>query len=199
MSKSNAIKGNVVPVRIYGDKVLRKKSEPVKEINDELLGIIADLIATMYAKDGIGLAAPQIGHNLRIFVVDPEWFQTNEMKPRVFINPKFLSMSGVEIREEGCLSLPDIFAEVKRAEEVVVEAIDEKGELIKHQAVGLFARAIQHEYDHLDGVLFFDRVAKIKQLSLRAKLKRLENNTDKNGVNLDEDYIAKQNNLHGNA
>ena len=198
-SNQGLFTGRILPVRIYGDHVLRKKSLPITEINSETASLIADLVTTMYAKDGIGLAAPQIGYNLRMFVVDPEWFHTGVTKPFIFINPRFLGMSGIGIKEEGCLSLPDVFAEVKRAEHVVIEASDIKGNIIKYEASGLFARAIQHEYDHLDGVLFFDRVSKIKQMSLKSRLKRLEIHTDENGVNLDENYISEQNNLHGNS
>lgn len=176
----------VLPVRLYGDKCLRKVSKEVHNIDSETLDFIADLIETMYAKDGIGLAAPQVGENIRIFVVDPQWFETGERKPIVFINPTFKSIEGVEVDEEGCLSLPDITSEVPRAKTITIEAINEKGELVRHQAEGLFSRAIQHEFDHLEGVLFIDRVSKLKQLMLKTKLKKIENLTDNNGVNTDE-------------
>lgn len=180
------IRGKKLPVRIYGDKSLRRVSEPVQKVDSEVGEILADLIETMYAKDGVGLAAPQIGTNIRVFVVDPQWFETQERRPVVFINPKFLSMTGKETSEEGCLSLPDITGEVPRAKNIVIEAINEKGELVRHQASGLFARAIQHEFDHLDGVLFIDRISKLKLLSQKIKLRKLERQTSVDGVNTDE-------------
>jgi len=179
-------KGKVVPVRVYGDKCLRALSSKVDTIDSEILQIIADLIETMYVKDGVGLAAPQIGKNLRIFVVDPQWFQTNERKPVVFINPKFISLKGVETNDEGCLSLPDIFAEVPRAKEIIIEANNEKGELVRYQAEGIFARAVQHEFDHLEGILFIDRISKLTRIRLKLKLKNLERHTSVDGVNTDE-------------
>ncbi len=185
MSLQNS-SGSVLPVRLYGDKCLRKVSPELPRIDSDTLSFIADLIETMYAKDGVGLAAPQVGKNIRIFIVDPQWFETNTRNPLVFINPKFTSLDGVEVAEEGCLSLPDITAEVSRAKKITIDAINEKGELVRHQAEGLFSRAIQHEFDHLEGVLFVDRVSKLKQLMLKAKLKKIESLTDENGVNTDE-------------
>jgi peptide deformylase len=199
MNRLNRESGNVLPVRIYGDQLLRKKSEPVEEIDGRIKGIISDLIATMYEKDGIGLAAPQIGHNLRIFVVDPDWFRSGEKNPRVFINPRFLSLSGVEEEEEGCLSLPGITAEVKRAEKVVIEAMDQEGKMQRYEAEGLYARALQHENDHLDGILFIDRISKLKLITLKWKLRALEQKKDNKGVNLDTYFSDKQSDIPRNS
>jgi len=183
MSRQN--EGKVMPIRIYGDKCLRRVSSEVIDINDEIRSVVADLIETMYAKDGVGLAAPQIGKNVRIFVVDPQWFQTNERNPFVFINPKIIFMNGVDTSEEGCLSLPDVVSDVARSKEIIIEAKNEAGKLVQHRAEGLFARAVQHEFDHLDGILFVDRVSKLKFFSLKSKLKRLEKLCDADGINTD--------------
>jgi len=199
MNRSNDYKGKVLAVRIYGDTTLRKKSEPIEKIDEDIIKFVADMIVTMYEKDGVGLAAPQVGKNLRIFVIDPEWSRTNQKKPQVFINPKIISMSGVEVDDEGCLSLPEIIAEVKRANKVVIEALDLNGDLKRYEAEGFYARTIQHEFDHIDGVLFIDRVSKLKLLSLKWKLKALEQTKDQNGVNLDKYFIDKQNSIRRNT
>ncbi|MCB5230122.1 MAG: peptide deformylase [Candidatus Cloacimonas sp.] len=179
------IQGVVLPIRIIGDKVLRRKAEPVTEINDDLRKIVADMIETMYVKDGVGLAAPQVGVSLRIFVIDTEWVATQQRNPMVFINPKFISTESVEEAEEGCLSLPDIVSEVKRALKVEIEAYDLEGNLKRYSSEGFFARAIQHEYDHLDGIVFTDRIGKVKLFRLKNQIKEFESKTDQNGNNFD--------------
>ncbi len=199
MNQSNNHVAKVLPIRIYGDPSLRKKCEPVKEIEEKLKNFIANMILTMYEKDGVGLAAPQVGVNLCIFVVDPEWSKTDQKNPRVFINPKFISMDGIDIDEEGCLSLPEISADVKRANKIILEALDLNGKLIRYEAEGFFARALQHEYDHIDGVLFIDRISKLKLLSLKWKLKALEQLKDENGVNLDKYFFDKKNGIRRNS
>ena len=199
MNRSSDNTPKILAVRIYGDPVLRKKAEPVPEITPEIKNFLADLIHTMYEKDGVGLAAPQVGISLRIFVVDPEWSRTNQKNPRVFINPKIVSMNGVEVEDEGCLSLPELFAEVKRAEKLILEAQDLEGNWLQYEAEGFFARTIQHEYDHIDGVLFIDRVSKLKLLSLKWKLKALEQTKDENGVNLDRYFYDKQDSVRRNS
>ncbi|MBW6516313.1 MAG: peptide deformylase [Candidatus Cloacimonetes bacterium] len=199
MNQLNNYPGKVLAVRIYGDPILRQKSESVEQVDEDIKKFVADMIVTMYEKDGVGLAAPQVGKNLRIFVIDPEWSRTNQKNPQIFINPRIISMSGVEVDDEGCLSLPEIFAEVKRAEKIVLEAMDLNGELKRYEAEGFYARTIQHEFDHIDGVLFIDRISKLKLLSLKWKLKALEQTKDENGVNLDKYFIDKQNSVHRNS
>jgi len=170
------VKGNVLPVKLYGEDVLRKKAEPVSEITDEIIQIIADLTTTMYVKDGVGLAAPQIGVSKRIFVVDPFWFnEGNNKEPYILINPEFIEFDGEESLEEGCLSLPNVYAKVTRAQKVIIEGFNEKWEKIHIEAEDLFARALQHEYDHLEGILFVDRVPKLKRITFLKQLKQLEN------------------------
>lgn len=168
-------KGKILPIKIYGEAVLRKKAEPVTELTEEVKQFIADLTETMYEKDGVGLAAPQVGRSLRIFVVDPFWFkEENKKNPFVLINPEFKEFEGEEIMEEGCLSLPDIYAKVTRARKVIIEGYNENWEKVRIEAEDLFARALQHENDHLDGILFVDRVPKIKRISFLKELKKLE-------------------------
>ncbi len=179
------IKGNILPIRVYGDKTLRKIAEPVKEITEELDRFIDDLVMTMYEKDGVGLAAPQVGRSVRIFVVDPYWFHEDGKKnPIVLINPKFIEFFGEDTNEEGCLSIPGIFGKVTRAERVIIEGYDRDFNKVRYEAEELFARSLQHEYDHLDGVMFVDKLAKLKKISIIKHLKSLEKNTDSNGVNI---------------
>ncbi len=177
-------RGKVLPVRIIGDKILRQVAKPVTEITDEIKQLIADLKITLYEKDGVGLAAPQVGRSLRIFISDPHWYRDNQKNPRVLINPNFLEFEGETTSEEGCLSIPGIFEKVIRADRIVIEALDENGELKQYSADGLFATSLQHEYDHLEGILFVDRVPKLRKIFLRKKISELESTTNENGINL---------------
>lgn len=179
------LKGKILPIRYYGDKSLRKATEPVSELTEEIKQFIVDLTRTMYEKDGVGLSAPQVGSSLKIFIVDPFWSQEGKKKnPFVFINPKFLEFKGEISKEEGCLSFPEIYAKVNRAQNVVIEALNENWEKIKYEAEDLFSRVLQHEYDHLEGILFVDRVSKLKRIVFLKKLQELEKTTDENGVNI---------------
>jgi len=173
-------KTNILPIKIYGEEVLRQVAQPVKEMTDEIRGFITDLTSTMYEKDGVGLAAPQVGRSLRIFVVDPFWFNEDGNKnPYVLINPEFKEFDGEVTMEEGCLSLPNIYAKVNRAQKVVIEGYNENWEKVRIEAEELFARALQHEYDHLEGILFTDKVPKIKRISFLKELKKLEDQVKK--------------------
>jgi len=180
-------KPNSLRIRIYGDKTLRKIAKPVTEFTEDIKDFISDLVYTMYEKDGVGLAAPQVGRSLRIFVVDPFWFKEEGKKnPLVLVNPEFKEFRGEIESDEGCLSLPNIFEPVKRAETVIIEGLNEKGKTVRYEAEDLFARALQHENDHLDGILFVDKIPKLKRMFLKKKLHDMENRTDKNGVNIGE-------------
>ena len=146
-------------IRTLGDPVLEKKCREVKEMTPRLKELVNDMLDTMYnAQNGVGLAAPQIGENLRVFVID---VRENEgvLNPIVFINPKIIKKSGEVVSSEGCLSFPDVYSNVKRAEYVMVKAMDIKGRSFTLEAKdgSLLSRAIQHEFDHLNGVLFIDR------------------------------------------
>ncbi len=180
-------KPNNLHIRLYGDKTLREIAKPVTEFTDEVKNFIDDLVFTMYEKDGVGLAAPQVGRSLRIFVVDPFWFNDEGKKnPLVLINPEFKEFQGEVESEEGCLSLPRIFESVKRAEKVIIKGLNENGEKVRYEADGLFSRALQHEYDHLNGILFVDKVPKLKRIFLKKKLHELQSTTDENGKNIGE-------------
>lgn len=139
-------------IRINGDEVLRKKCKSVTEITPRTLKLIKDMGETMYEADGVGLAAPQVGILQRIFVIDVY----DDHGLRVFINPEILEVSGSQLGEEGCLSVPGEAAEVERPNYVKVKAINEKGEEFILEATELLARAILHENDHLNGKLFID-------------------------------------------
>lgn len=141
-------------IRINGDEVLRKRSKEVSEITDRTLKLIKDMAETMYEADGVGLAAPQVGILQRIFVIDVY----DDEGLRVFINPEILEVSGSQVGEEGCLSVPGEVADIERANYVKVKAINEKGEEFVLEATELLARAILHENDHLDGKLYIDYV-----------------------------------------
>lgn len=143
-------------IRIDGDEVLRKKCKPVTKITDRTLKLIEDMIDTMYEADGVGLAAPQVGILQRIFVIDIY----DEYGPRVFINPEILETKGCQIGEEGCLSIPEQTHDIERANYVKVKALNEKGEVFILEATELLARAILHENDHLNGILYTDYLNK---------------------------------------
>jgi len=141
----------------YGEKTLREPSKEVHKVSKKITDLVQDLLDTMYAKNGVGLAAPQIGVNLRVFVIDVS--SNNEpLNPMVFINPKIIKKSGAVEFEEGCLSFPEAYSKVKRYKYVMVKAQDDKGRTFVLEANdgSLLARAIQHENDHLNGVLFID-------------------------------------------
>ena len=143
-------------IRVKGDEILRKKCRKVDKITDRTLTLIEDMIDTMYEADGVGLAAPQVGILKRIFVIDVY----DDYGPRVFINPEILEVSGSQVGEEGCLSVPGLSEDVERPNYVKVKALNEKGEEFVLEAEELLARAICHENDHLDGILFVDHVKK---------------------------------------
>lgn len=178
----------VLPIRLYGDSILRQIAKEVEEITPELKIFIQNLVHTMYEKDGLGLAAPQVGLSLRIFSVDTDWVkEDSKPNPMVFINPKFELMEGETIHEEGCISLPNLYEEVKRFDHVIIQAIDINGKPFRYEAFGIAAVAIQHEYDHLDGKLFVDYLSKLKTLMIKTKLKALESTTNAEGENIAKD------------
>ncbi len=159
------------------DPILRKKCQPVKNINDKLIKLSEDMIETMYESGGLGLAANQVGLSSGLFVINIS-IQKEERNPIVIINPTITASEDKEIGEEGCLSIPDIFTEVERAQRVEVKGYDLKGDEVRYEAEGFLARAFQHEMDHLNGILFWDNLGKVKRDILkrkfRKKLKELE-------------------------
>jgi peptide deformylase len=157
----------VLEVLLYGDPVLRRRAAPVSEITPEVQVWLDDMIETMQTEVGIGLAATQVGIELRMLVVDE-----GRGTGRAYLNPVIVEQGGTEVGEEGCLSLPGIFADVRRAEWVVVEAMDRAGATFRRRASGLLARVLQHEIDHLDGILFIDRLDKVSRDRLKRQIKR---------------------------
>lgn len=144
----------------YGEETLRQPSKEVFKVSKKIQDLVHDMLETMYSANGVGLAAPQIGENLRIFVIDVS-SENEPLNPLVFINPKIIKKSGSICTQEGCLSFPEVYSDVNRAEYVMVKATDIKGRsfVMEGKDGSLLARAIQHEFDHLDGVLFIDRCA----------------------------------------
>ena len=142
------------------DKVLREKAKEVRNINDGVLRVIDNMIDTMYAHDGIGLAAPQIGIKKRIIVLDPGGDDEGAI---IMINPEIISREGAKSENEGCLSIPDVSGIVKRAEKITVKGLDRNGQEVVYDAEGVLARIFQHEVDHLDGVLFTDSATEIRE------------------------------------
>jgi peptide deformylase len=156
----------VLPIHLLGSPVLREASAPVAEVMEEVRRLVDDMFETMDAAEGVGLAANQIGRAIRVAVVDAEGSRF------AMINPVILEASGKESEEEGCLSIPDVYAEVTRPERIVLEAIGRDGAPFRIEAGGLMARAIQHEVDHLDGILFLDRLSPMKRRLLIARYRR---------------------------
>ena len=160
------------PILKYGDQVLHEVARPVEAVTPDIASVIADMIDTMYAAPGIGLAATQIGIPLRIFVVDI----TLGRDPSgliVMVNPEFVSREGMQLEEEGCLSIPGFNATVVRPERATVKGLDREGMEQQHESTGLLARAFQHEMDHLDGTLFVDRLRGIKRDLIVRRIKKL--------------------------
>ena len=157
----------VLNVRLYGDPVLRRVAEPVPAVTPELKTIIADMVDSMWHQVGIGLAAPQVGISLRIVVMDD-----GKGGASALINPVITDRGGAVREEEGCLSLPGIFADVERSKWVRVSAQDEAGQPVSFEAQGLRAKVIQHEIDHLDGVLFIDRLPPVARDRIKKRIQK---------------------------
>lgn len=162
----------VRPILIYPDPRLRQVAEPVEAVDDEIKQLVDDMAETMYAAPGVGLAAPQIGVSKRIFVIDTAIDDDEPSQLMVFINPKFVVKEGEISWEEGCLSFPDIHEEIRRSGRVVVHALDREGSPFEVEAEGLPAVALQHEYDHLEGVLIVDHVSYFKRRQIDRDLKK---------------------------
>ncbi|HRT04352.1 MAG TPA: peptide deformylase [Kiritimatiellia bacterium] len=179
----------VLPIRTYGDPVLREPARPVAELTPEIQALIDDMFATMRAAQGVGLAAQQVGRTEAICVIElPEAYDREDEKgPRlnpdvplslVLINPRIVAESDETCSmEEGCLSFPDVRGNVERAWSVVVEHLDREGRPRKTALSGFFARAAQHEIDHLAGDLFVDRFSYVKKLAVKTKLRQLREET----------------------
>ena len=159
----------ILEILHYPDKRLRTVAEPVDAVDDSIRSLVDDMLETMYAAPGIGLAATQVNVHKRVIVMD---LSEEKNEPLCFINPEILSSEGVEQTEEGCLSVPDIFETVERAERVTVRALDKDGNEFTQEADGLLAVCIQHEMDHLLGNLFVDYLSPLKQLRVKKKIQK---------------------------
>jgi peptide deformylase len=158
----------------YPDPRLRTRAQPVAEVDDTLRGLIDDMFETMYAAPGIGLAATQVNVHLRLVVID---VSPDGSEPLCLINPEILEAEGQESSQEGCLSVPDVFEAVTRAERIRVRALDRDGQSRIVEASGLTAVCIQHELDHLEGKLFVDRLSELKRTRIRKKYEKLQRRT----------------------
>lgn len=168
-------------IKLYPDPVLRVACPPVERFDDELAELVDDMAETMYAAPGVGLAAPQIGVEQRVTVIDPT-AEVGSGELLVLINPRIREAQGREADVEGCLSLPGISEKVERAVSVVVEAQDIEGNPVHLEASELLARIIQHEVDHLDGVLFVDRLTGLRKERVRRHLRKLRREVESVGV-----------------
>lgn len=181
----------ILPVVKYGHPALRKKGEQIKRLTPEIKELVADMLETMYAAKGVGLAAQQVGRPLQLTVVDvrgitdrPSSMEVNgepveipEFMPLVLINPE-IKADGERIPgPEGCLSFPEIYAEIMRPESAEVKALNEKGETVTFRCGGLLSRAIQHEVDHLNGILFIDRMTQETKAELKPQLDEMQATT----------------------
>lgn len=166
----------ILPIYLYGSAVLRQKAAEITPDHPELAGFLKNLWETMYEADGVGLAAPQVGHSLRVFVIDTSAGEKDESKAfrKTFINPVIYERFGDEWAfTEGCLSVPGIHEDVMRPEGIRMRYVDENFEPRDEEFHGYAARVIQHEYDHLEGELFTDKVSPLRKALLRGKLLKL--------------------------
>lgn len=162
----------LLEILVYPDNLLRTPAEPVEEIDDEIQQIIDDMAETMYAAPGVGLAAPQVGISKQVIVYDVA-SGDGERRLQVLVNPKILSSEGETVSEdEGCLSVPDFRSNVKRAEKIVIEGMDRKGNPLNIDAEGFLAVVLQHEIDHLNGKLFIDRISPLKREMYKRRIKK---------------------------
>jgi peptide deformylase len=161
------------PILRYGERPLHAPAAPVTRFDDDLQRLIDDMIQTMYGAPGIGLAAPQVGVGLRVFVVDLS-LGRDPSKLIALVNPEFVQRDGTQLEEEGCLSVPGFNATVLRPSHVVVRGLDREEKVQTFEGTGLLARAFQHEMDHLDGQLFVDRLRGIKRDVIVRKIQKLQ-------------------------
>jgi len=166
------------PVLQFPDPRLKRVSEPIEKITDELRALAEDMTEVMYDEPGIGLAAPQLGESVRLIVVDTEWSREDgdgDRNPLVLLNPEIVERTGEVVWTEACLSVPDFSAEVERAARVTVRGLDLAGEPYEETAEELRAVCFQHEIDHLDGLLFIDRISRLKRsLYVKRRKKQLK-------------------------
>ena len=162
----------ILEILTYPNKFLSQPTKPVTDIDEEIRNLIEDMAATMYEAPGIGLAAIQVGYDKGLLVYDVSP-RDEERSLQVLINPRIVSSEGTTISEdEGCLSVPDFKADVKRAASILVEALDREGKPLRIEAEGLLAIVLQHEIDHLNGILFIDRISSLKRQMYKRRVKK---------------------------
>jgi peptide deformylase len=185
-----------VPIRQYGDPILRAKGKPIDQIDHGIRELVGNMLETMHAANGVGLAAQQVGEAWQLTVIDiseaedrPSTMRVNgqevdpkTMMPLILINPRISLSKETDMGIEGCLSFPEITGEIERAESIAVSAQTLEGGTIEFEAEGLLARAVQHEIDHLNGILFIDRMNSAAKASLSSRLKRLQKETQRGHV-----------------
>ena len=165
-----------IPIRIYGEPILRKRAAPISSIDERIGSLVDRMIQTMYASEGAGLAAPQVGESIALIVLNLSAISGDDSdtaQATALINPEIKESRGECVHEEGCLSVPDIREDVIRPEEILVSFEDMEGRRRELTCDGMLARVIQHEVDHLNGVLFVDRISPLKRQLLRGKLKKM--------------------------
>ncbi|MBJ34005.1 MAG: peptide deformylase [Flavobacteriaceae bacterium] len=187
----------ILPIVAYGDSVLKKKAVNVDKHHLNLKELISDMWETMYAAHGVGLAAPQIGESLRLFIVDGSPFaqdkslvyeEQQELRTfiKVFINPEIISYNGLkESFNEGCLSIPDVREDVTRVSAIEIVYYNEQFEKVEEEITGLAARIVQHEFDHIEGILFTDKLGTLKKKLLKPKLTQISRG------NIKPDYLMR--------
>jgi peptide deformylase len=162
----------VLPIRIYGDSVLRKRAKEITRVDEKIRKLASEMLGTLKEAGGIGLAANQVGQELRIFIVDRSLFQLED-SPLVVANPEIVDSQGEQIEEEGCLSVPGTYADVSRPLKLTVRGMDLDEKEMVVEAKGILSRVLAHEIDHLNGVLFVDHLSSLKRRLLSKKLKKL--------------------------
>jgi peptide deformylase len=194
----------ILPIQEYGDPILRAKGKPIENVDDRIRELAANMIETMHAANGVGLAAQQVGEALQLTVLDVSLVEDRpstlkldgkdvdpkSAMPLVLINPEVELRGATEVGVEGCLSFPEITGDIERAKSVIVRAQTLEGGIIEIEAGGFLARAIQHEGDHLNGILFIDRMNSAAKVALSSRLKRLQKET-RRGVRHREALVSE--------
>jgi peptide deformylase len=170
----------LLEIKKYPDKILKHKTSELTDIDAQTQNIVDDMIETMYRASGIGLAANQVGISQRLCVIDLSLRESNKIPLIVLINPVVVQKEGVVDSEEGCLSIPGYMTSIKRAEKVLVKGLNREGKPIEVEGDGLLARALQHEIDHLDGLLFIDRMSPIRREFFKRRYKKSLKGTEDN-------------------
>jgi len=162
---------SILEIKIYPSQVLRRKSEPVASIDDEIISLLDDMIATMHYANGLGLAAPQVGVSKRVIILKNPNSNYGELLE--IINPQIIAVKGEVGSEEGCLSIPELYTNVKRADKITIKGLDRRGQALCFEADSMLSRILQHEIDHLDGLLFWDRVGTASREILKREYKKM--------------------------